>query len=194
MGKRLTVFGRQISALVLGLVLMGALASAGLLTYYGMAVGTASVSQSVTLSSRASDGSVITTSGNSESGASIEYYNDVVAGNSYINGKDTVGTSDTGDDVEIAYFTLDNAAGTDASVNLYTTVEDPNGDEITPGSDEAITDVKYVEYTSSEGCTSNEISSSVTVPASDQKAFCVKVSTNLAAIPGQYTITTKAQP
>ena len=44
--KKITLFGRTIPALVAVLITMG-LASAGLLTYYGMVIGTATVEQSV---------------------------------------------------------------------------------------------------------------------------------------------------
>lgn len=49
MSKKVTVFGRSISAVLFALVAIGGLASAGLLTIYGRVVGTAVVAQSVTL-------------------------------------------------------------------------------------------------------------------------------------------------
>ncbi len=45
--KKINIFGKQISAIILGLTLIATLASAGLLTYFGMITGTADVSQSV---------------------------------------------------------------------------------------------------------------------------------------------------
>ncbi len=45
--KKINIFGKQISAIILGLTLMVALASAAVLTYFGMFTGTADVSQSV---------------------------------------------------------------------------------------------------------------------------------------------------
>ncbi len=45
--KKLAFFGRQISVTVLALLALTSLASAGLLSYYGMVTGTATVTQSV---------------------------------------------------------------------------------------------------------------------------------------------------
>ena len=50
MKKKITLFGRQISVIALTLVAIAGLASAGLLSYYGMITGTATLQQSVRLS------------------------------------------------------------------------------------------------------------------------------------------------
>jgi hypothetical protein len=47
LNKKVKIFGKQIPAVLLALVAMAALASAGLLSYYGMITGTATVEQSV---------------------------------------------------------------------------------------------------------------------------------------------------
>jgi len=47
--RKIKIFGKQISTVLLALLLTGGLASAGLLSYYGMLVGTAKVEQSVKL-------------------------------------------------------------------------------------------------------------------------------------------------
>jgi hypothetical protein len=49
MSKKVTIFGKNISAVLLALVAVAGLASAGLLTIYGRIVGTATVEQSVKL-------------------------------------------------------------------------------------------------------------------------------------------------
>jgi hypothetical protein len=52
MSKKVKFFGRSIPAVAIALVAMAALASAGLLSYYGMITGTATVSQSVVLDNK----------------------------------------------------------------------------------------------------------------------------------------------
>jgi hypothetical protein len=47
--KKVTILGKSIPAIAIALLLIGGLASAGLLNYYGMITGTATVKQSVTL-------------------------------------------------------------------------------------------------------------------------------------------------
>jgi hypothetical protein len=49
LNKKVKIFGKQIPAVLLALVAIAGLASAGLLTYYGMITGTATVEQSVKL-------------------------------------------------------------------------------------------------------------------------------------------------
>jgi hypothetical protein len=49
MNKKVKIFGKQIPAVLLALVAIAGLASAGLLSYYGMITGTAKVEQSVVL-------------------------------------------------------------------------------------------------------------------------------------------------
>jgi hypothetical protein len=49
LNKKVKIFGKQVPAVLLALVAMTALASAGLLSYYGMITGTATVSQGVVL-------------------------------------------------------------------------------------------------------------------------------------------------
>jgi len=82
--KKINIFGRQISAVLLGLILMAALASAGLLSYYGMITGTATVEQSVKLSE---DGTtwLECTGGNYEN-CKITYSIQSVAGNVTVKG------------------------------------------------------------------------------------------------------------
>jgi hypothetical protein len=52
MSKKVKVFGRSIPAVAIALIAIAALASAGLLSYYGKLVGTATVSQSVKVDGR----------------------------------------------------------------------------------------------------------------------------------------------
>jgi hypothetical protein len=51
LNRKVTIFGKQISVVALALLATAGLASAGLLTYYGMITGTATVKQSLVISS-----------------------------------------------------------------------------------------------------------------------------------------------
>mgnify|MGYP000014571453 CR=1 FL=1 len=82
--KKINIFGRQISAVLLGLILMAALASAGLLSYYGMITGTATVKQSVKLSE---DGTTwLECTGGNYDNCKITYSIQSVAGNVTVKG------------------------------------------------------------------------------------------------------------
>lgn len=95
--KKVAFFGKQISATLLAMLALAGLASAGLLSYYGMITGTATVSQSVKLD----DMQCIDSEG---AGCTITEEFDVVAGNQYENGP----------------YTLTNDADVDAKVNIGT--------------------------------------------------------------------------
>jgi len=51
LNKKVTIFGKQMSVVAIALLAMAGLASAGLLSYYGMITGTATVKQSLVISS-----------------------------------------------------------------------------------------------------------------------------------------------
>jgi len=55
LNKKVTIFGKQISVIAIALLAMAGLASAGLLSYYGMITGTATVKQSLVISSNGAD-------------------------------------------------------------------------------------------------------------------------------------------
>ncbi len=117
MSKKVTIFGKQMSAVLIALLAMTGLASAGLLSYYGLAVGTATVEQSVKL-----DGNECT--GGDYEACTITYtvgVSPAVAGSTYTNGP----------------FELTNDAEVPVTVD-FETDQQPQ-DEETPGEVKGIT-------------------------------------------------------
>jgi len=100
MSKKVKFFGRSIPAVAIALIAIAALASAGLLSYYGMITGTATVSQSVKV-----DGKDVKTGS-----LTITYDASGVAGSTKVDGPHT----------------LRNDAEVPATVKLVTSCDDTN--------------------------------------------------------------------
>ncbi len=139
--KKINIFGKQISAIILGLTLMAALASAGLLTYFGMITGTAEVSQSVTLDNKQCGGS----------------FPECIVEGAW-NGATTAGNT------IIDAHNLSNNAEVPATVDFNTTCENSIGaDSLSPSTDEYIDwathcdgiTTRYVEYFDDAGADLN---------------------------------------
>jgi len=177
--------------LVTAIFAVSALAMAGLLTYYAKAVGTVKVEQAVKLYSYNSSGKVIS---EVDYTGTINFYNSGYAGTVLYNGKDTKGTSDTSDDVNIEYFEVHNYAGTDRA-NVKIALVDENGKVLSSLPNE-IAELKFVVYDDGTGCTSTEIGSPVTGEIARQVTidpdsgvkFCIAVKYKINTEPGDYTL------
>jgi len=184
LNKKVKIFGKQIPAVLLALVAMTALASAGLLSYYGKAVGTATVSQSVKLS--ATDGiNTVTAEGD---GAAIPFDINVFAGDPFKNGLADLDNDGDKDD-QITYFELSNDASASANVKIPIISKDIDGD----GKEELL-NVDLVTYENG-ACTTTSLDSEITdgtydviVPAKGKGTvqFCVVGTFKLNTKPGTY--------
>jgi hypothetical protein len=181
--------------LITAIFAVSALAMAGLLQYYAKAVGKVRVEQAVTLASYDSNGKKIS---EVDYTGTINFTKSGYAGTILYNGKDTKGTSETDDDVEIAYFEVHNYAGTD-SANVIIALVDEN-DNILSSLPQEVAELKFVEYDS--GCGANEIGSpvtgkiarQVTIDSNRGVKFCIAVKYKINTEPGDYTLRVRVLP
>ena len=175
--------------LITAIFAVSALAMAGLLSYYAKVIGTVKVEQAVKLISYGSSGKILEV----DYSGTINFYNSGYAGTVLYNGKDTKGTEDTNDDVDIAYFEVHNYAGTD-SANVIIALVDENGN-ILSSLPQEIADLKFVEYDGTQ-CTTTEIGSpvsgkiarQVTIDPDSGVNFCIAVKYKINTEPGDYTL------
>jgi len=114
LNKKVKILGKQIPAVLIALVAIAGLASAGLLSYYGKVVGTATVSQSVQVSLNGQDWKQCTEAG----ACDLTFTVNPVAGDPI---------------TQTVY--VENTANAQANVKLDTTcpTDFPTKDETTPG-------------------------------------------------------------
>lgn len=171
--KKVSMFGRKISAALLGLVIVAGLAMAGLLNYYGQVVGTATVSQSVQVSEN--NEKWLTCSGSNGEGCKIEDSFSVTAG----------------DTVYREYYVRNNA-----EVNATIKIDDINTPEEVNELAVAIVNVgtqcngEGVSYTSLLG----ENYLQVTLESNETKKICEKVTFKINTLAGNYPITIGISP
>ncbi|MFH7880423.1 MAG: hypothetical protein QXI09_00210 [Candidatus Aenigmatarchaeota archaeon] len=181
-------------ATMIVLSVLAGLGIAGLLTYYGRAVGTATVQQSVKLSDYGSDNQQIQ---EIDYKGEINFYSEIVAGDELVNGKDS------SNNAEIKYFRVKNYAS-QSSASIIVGIDNDNNNEVDNETnlDAAIESVKFVEYISGS-CTDNEIGSGIEegkvgrrleLEAGGEKDFCIKIKFKINAEPGNYTYTVKVLP
>jgi hypothetical protein len=182
---KMKVFGRTVPTIAIALVAMAALASAGLLSYYGKFTGTAHVTQSVKLSDYDANNNQIH---EVDYLGSISFSDTVTAGDTLTNGKD--GTT------QIAYFKVKNyATSNPATVQIgLDQNEDNTIDSNLP--DPAYDSISFVKYDSNtRACTDDLLGSPIdgkqgtqlTLNANgDEQLFCVKVKFKINAVPTDY--------
>jgi hypothetical protein len=172
MKKSAKFLGKSLLALALGIIVVAGLAVAGLLSYYGKVVGTATVSQSVRLVDP-TNGDELVCQDSQGSGCTVSNYQ-------YL----TIVAGDTG---YTGPFELRNYASSDVSVNIQATVT--NG----PGGTDGIT--VTVTGVDENGECSDNVNAPTSVPGRSSNSygvakFCLKVSSQPNAIAGSYGITT----
>ncbi|MEM5805448.1 MAG: hypothetical protein QW676_02860 [Candidatus Aenigmatarchaeota archaeon] len=170
---------------------LAGVASAGLLSYYGKVVGTATVSQSVKLSDYDANGQIIQ---EIDYTGTITYSGSVVAGDTLVNGNDA--------STSIEYFKVKNYA-TESGANVKVGIDNDGDDQIDDTSllDSAIDSVEFVEY-SSGTCTNTEIGSEITgkvgreltLNAGGEQDFCIQIKFKINAEPGSYVNNVKVLP
>lgn len=166
--ERITIFGKQVSAIVLGLLVMAGLASAGLISYYGMVVGTATVTQSVKLD----DQTCIDASGG-----------DCTATDTFT----TVG----GDTIYKKY-KLTNDASVSADVQIS---YEPTDDAYTVGY--VVVEVEDQDAYDALDCSEQSFTDSTidtTLEAGKMYAFCTAYQFAINALANEYAITTSIVP
>jgi hypothetical protein len=172
MKKSAKFFGKSLLALALGVIAVAGLAVAGLLSFYGKVVGTATVEQSVRLVDPSTDQELICQDSKG-TGCTVTSYNylTIVAGN----------TQNAGP------FELRNYASNDVNVNIQAEVT--SGPEGTGGVTVTVVGVD------SNGACSDTASAPTSVPGKGTSQygvakFCLKISSQPNAIPGDYEIRT----
>lgn len=167
--KTITVFGKQISAIVLGLLAIAGLASAGLISYYAMVVGTATVAQSVKLDDQ-------TCTDASGGGCTATDTFSTIAGNTIYKLHKLTNDADVDVDIQISYTPTD-----DAYAIGYAAEEVEDYDELDEES-----------YCQEQDFTDSTITP--TLEAGKMYAFCAEYQFAINALADEYTITTNIVP
>ncbi len=168
-------FFKSLPVIVIALVALSGLAIAGLLSYYGKVVGTATVEQSVRIDDKPYTQEI------------TETIRDAVAGNTYYGG----------------LHTLKNFGGQSAPITVTTSLKTgPAGAELGSGKD---VEVRYVyadndagtyncQFESGDEITPINWSEVSPLEQNEEVHFCIEYKFNIAAIPGDYEITTTVSP
>jgi hypothetical protein len=171
--ESLKIFGKTIPAAALALLALAGVAMAGLLNFYGKAVGAATVSQSVQVSS---------------DGTSWLTCTDVIGGDCTIT--DTF--SPVAGDREFRTYYIKNDAAVSADVNIDDDSTPPEVDELGAAVvSTATTCDGSVSYTDIKGGAGPL---SVSIGSGDTNKICVKVKFKINTMAGSYTITTTVAP
>jgi len=170
--KRFKIFGKTITATILGLLVLAGLGIAGLLSYYGKVVGTATVSQSVRL-----DGKQCTETTNGGLACDLTETFDIVAGNTYY-----------------TEHLLENEASVDAKINVVKSGDVPQEFQSVKYSIQEGNPSNVDCETLEEEKYSDTINNFPLQGNSVDYTLCIKYVVKINAAPGNYSVTTQVTP